>query len=187
MAFDLSGLTRYAGNWGIEGTSQPQTSGASDYSGLLGQSQESYALSGFQKTAGGYAQLVGAKLNWKALKTELHQFELNAQNIELQAQERANQLREQFISNVGNYQFGAAQRGISVGSGSVMQNIESSAMSLGSDIAKQQKIASIKASSLRTQEEIARMRGRYAYGEQKAQAYSSMAGGVMDFIKAGAM
>ena len=183
MAFDIGGLTRYSGNWGTSGT----TSGTSGTNGLLGQSQGNYYISGLQKTAGGYAQLVGAKLNWNALKTELTQYELSAQNIELQAQERANQLREQFISNVGNYQFGAAQRGVSVGSGSVRQNLESSAMSLGSDIAKQQKIADVKASSLRTQSEIARIRGRFQYGQQKATAFGNMTSGIMDIAKGGMM
>ena len=71
-------------------------------------------------------------------------------------------LREQFIGAIGSYQMNAAQRGVSVGSGSVRDNIESSAMSLGNDINTLKKSAQLQADAIRTQAKVAKWQGKSA-------------------------
>lgn len=121
---------------------------SSDLKGLIGQQ---YMLGGLQSFAGSFASIAGSALNYGMLKADSYNLDIQASNIELQAQQRANQLREQFLGAIGSYQFGAAQRGVSVGSGSVRSNLESSAMNIGQDIQIAQKNADLQAKALRTQ------------------------------------
>ena len=167
------------------GTSTETTQG-----GLLDMfdvSKNNYYIAGAQKMAGGFAQIVGSSINYSLLKTDLKQLETSAQNIELQAQERANQLRQQFISSIGSYQFGAAQRGVSVGSGSVLSNLESSAMNVGLDVQKAKKNASLQASALRTQAKIAKSRGKFQHTQNVIGGLSSIGSGAMDIYKGGSI
>lgn len=110
--------------------------------------------------AGGFANAVGSIIDYSALRGELTNYKIQADQIELQAKQRANQLREQFLGAVGSYTTGASRRGISVSSGSVRQNIESSAISLGKDIQRQEENARMKAQSLRQQAKIDKHRGK---------------------------
>ena len=129
-----------------------------DYSQLLTLAGENYKTSAGYSAAGAFADMIGAQLNYSALKTEYGQLKVQASNIELQAKQQANILRDQFLNSVGSYQFGAAQRGISVGSGSVQQNIMSSSENLGRDIQRIQQNANMQASALRTQAQIMKNR-----------------------------
>lgn len=110
--------------------------------------------------AGGFANLAGSIIDYSALKGELTNYKIQANQVELQAKQRANQLREQFLGAVGQYTYGASARGISVKSGSVRQNIESSAMSLGKDIQRQEENARMKATVLRGQAKVLKHRGK---------------------------
>lgn len=123
---------------------------------------------GASTMASGFADAVGSIIDYSALKGELSNYRIQADQIELQAKQRANQLREQFLGAVGSYTAGASRRGISVSSGSVRQNIESSAISLGKDIQRQQENARMKAQSLRQQAKIDKHRG-------KSQMYGTIA------------
>lgn len=168
----------------MDGATNTQQGGLLD---MFDISKNNYYTAGAQKMAGGFAQIVGSSINYSLLKTDLKQLETSAQNIELQAQERANMLRQQFINSVGSYQYGAAQRGVSVGSGSVMSNLESSAMNLGTDVQKQMKSASLKASSLRAQAQIAKSRGKFAHTQAVIGGLSSIGSGAMDIYKGGSI
>jgi len=150
-------------------------------------SKQNYYTAGAQKMAGGFAQIVGSSINYSLLKTDLKQLETSAQNIELQAQERANQLRQQFISSIGSYQFGAAQRGVSVGSGSVLSNLESSAMNIGQDVQKAKKTADLQASALRTNAKILKSRGKFQHTQSVIGGLSSIGSGAMDIYKGGSI
>lgn len=133
-----------------------------DYEGLLELAGNQYKWSSYAGAAGAFAQMANGYMNYEALKTNADALKVQANSIELQAQQRANQLREQFISSVGTYKASAAQRGVSVGSGSVMDNIESSSISLGNDIATMKKNAQLQAGALRTQAKVARRQGKSA-------------------------
>lgn len=146
-----------------------------DYSGLLDLAGSQYKWSAWTGGASAFAQLAGAGLNYQALQTNAAALQVQASQIELQAKERANQLREQFVSAIGSYQFSAANRGVSVGSGSVRSNIESSAKNLGNDLMRQERSAQLQASALRSQAKVA-----------KLQSKSALVGGILGGISSAA-
>ena len=127
--------------------------------------------------ASSFAEAVGSIIDYSALKGELSNYRIQADQIELQAKQRANQLREQFLGAVGSYTANASQRGISVASGNVRQNIESSAMSLGKDIQRQDKNARMQAQTLRQQAKVYQKQG-------KAKMYGTLAKSTIDIAKA---
>ena len=131
--------------------------------------------------AGGFANAVGSIIDYSALRGELTNYKIQADQIELQAKQRANQLREQFLGAVGSYTAGASRRGISVSSGSVRQNIESSAMSLGKDIQRQQENARLQASALRQQAKVLKHQGRGQMFKTVASSIGSMAMGYSNY------
>ena len=139
---------------------------------------DQYKWSSYAGAAGAFAQMASGYMNYQALQTNASALKVQANSIELQAQQRANQLREQFISSVGAYQMSAAQRGVSVGSGSVRNNIESSAMSLGSDLQRMKKNAALQASALRTQAKVAKLQGKSALVGGILSGISSAAGAI---------
>lgn len=142
-----------------------------EYSQLLQLAGKQYMFSAGSNLASSFAQIAGSALNYSALKTDAYQLEVQAGDVELQAKQRANALREQFISAVGSYQWGAANRGISIQSGSVKSEIEQSAINLGKDIQMSAENASMQAQALRTQAKI--MKGR-----AKAQQFNTIMGGI---------
>lgn len=148
---------------------------------LISAASDNYKMSGITGFGSAFAEMAGSYLNYSALRTEAMQLGVQASNIELQAQQQANMLREQFISNVGTYQYGAARRGISVGSGSVRSNVESSAMNMGEDIRRAGKNAQMKASALRSQERIMKGRAKAQLISGIASGVSSMAGSVASY------
>jgi hypothetical protein len=151
--------------------------------GLLDMASTDYKLSSLAGGASAFAQMAGGMMDYSALKTNAAALKVQANNIELQAQQRANILREQFIGAIGSYQFSAANRGVSVGSGSVRQNIESSAIGLGKDIQKAQRVAQMQASALRTQAKLAKIQGKTAMVTGILGGISSLAGAVGSYSK----
>ena len=139
--------------------------------GLIDMASSQYKLAAMSGGASAFAQMASAGMNYQALKTNAAALKIQANDIELQAKQRANFLREQFIGAIGSYQLGAAQRGVSVGSGSVRQNIESSAISVGKDIQRAEKVAQMQASALRAQAKVKRL-----------QAQSELVGGILTGI-----
>lgn len=129
-----------------------------DYSQLLTLAGEHYKTAGLYGGASAFAEMANAQLNYSALKAEYSQLNVQASNIELQAKQQANILREQFLNSVGTYQFGAAARNVSVGSGSVQQNIMRSSENLGRDVQRVQQNANMQASALRTQAQMMKNR-----------------------------
>ena len=152
-----------------------------DENGLLDMASTQYKLSSLAGGASAFAQIAGGMMDYKALKTNARALKVQANSIELQAKQRANYLREQFIGAIGSYQFSAANRGVSVGSGSVQQNIESSAIGVGKDIQKAQKVAQMQASALRTQAKLAKIQGKTAMVTGVIGGISSLAGAVGNY------
>ena len=125
-----------------------------EYSGLLELASDKYKYSAYMHGASAFAQLASGYTNYSALNTDAYSLRVQANNIELQAQEKANMLREQFLQSLGAYQLNAVQRGVSLSSGSVRDNMESSAMGLGNDISKIKKNAMFEANALRAKASI---------------------------------
>lgn len=123
--------------------------------------------------ASSFSNMVGSYIDYQALRTDAKNFNIQAGNVELQAKQRANQLRQQFIDASSTYMFNAAQRGIAVQSGSVQANLQRSSEALGKDIQTMQQNAGLQASALRTQGKIAKAKAR-------AGLVSGIASGISD-------
>ena len=113
-----------------------------------------------------FSNLAGSLIDYSALRTDAANLYVSAGQVELQAKQRANQLREQFIQSAGAYMMGAANRGIAVQSGSVQSNLERSSENLGKDIDRMERNAALQARAYMTQAKIA---------EKKASAQKKVA------------
>lgn len=121
--------------------------------------------------ASSFSNMAGSFIDYAALRTDARNFNIQAGNVELQAKQRANQLRQQFIEASSSYMFNAAQRGVAVQSGSVQADLQRSSQALGKDIQTMEQNAGLQASALRTQGKIARAKAR-------AGLVSGIAGGI---------
>ena len=110
--------------------------------------------------ASSFSSMAGSIIDYAALCTDARNLNIQAGTVELQAKQRANQLRQEFINSAGAYMFGAAQRGIAVQSGSVQANLQRSSEALGKDIQKMSQNASLQASAYRAQAKIAKAKAR---------------------------
>ncbi len=119
-----------------------------------------YYESARESFASGFSRISGSLINYGALKTDAGQLMVEASNVELIAKQKANALREQFVGAVGNYKMSAAQRGVSVESGSVRANISKSAESLGKYVQAGDIEATMKAGALRSQSKISKIRAQ---------------------------
>jgi hypothetical protein len=84
-----------------------------------------------------FSNLFVSGINSNILQGNFETLRASADAIELQALERANQLRESFSKAVGDYVYVATKRGFKTDSGSVQSNIEESSMNLSKDIQKE--------------------------------------------------
>lgn len=105
-----------------------------------------------------FAKGMGAVLDYSALKTDLKNYnlhikgtELGMMNVELQATEMANKLRQQYIEEAGNYVYNAARRGVAVSSGSVQSGLRRNAEDLGTNVQKINREAEIEKKNLQMQ------------------------------------
>ena len=89
-----------------------------------------------------------------------------------------NQLREQYLQNVGSYTAGAARRGVKVGEGSARANIEKSAEALGKDVQTLTKDAKRKADRLRGKAEMSRELSEDVRDIQGVQKFARVTGKV---------
>ena len=145
------------------------------YNGLLstlnGDDINSYV--GAQTMASGFASMANSYINYGALRVEAGNLNIQADQVELRAQEQANALRKQFIGAIGNATYNAAARGVKVSSANLQQNIERSAGEMDEDIRKSKKSASMQASNLRTQAKMAKQGA-------KSALVSGILGGISD-------
>lgn len=130
------------------------------YNFLLAEAANKYQSSSFEYGAGAFAQIAGSYIDYEALKTQRAQYALQAQNVELNALERANMLHQQLVEAYGNYTANAAARGVRVSSGSVQDNLINSSMEFGKDISTLKKNAALKASSIRNLAKIDGIRSK---------------------------
>lgn len=138
--------------------------------------KQQYYDAAMSSLSSGFSRIAGSYIDYAALKTDASQLMTQASNVELVAAQRANLLRENFIGALGNYKMSAAQRGVSVTSGSVVSNIASSSEDIGRDIQKGDTEAKMQANALRTQADIAKIRGKNKFVTGMLGAAGSFAG-----------
>lgn len=118
-------------------------------------------FSGTSKSlAGDFSNIAGALINYSALKGDIRNYNIQANNVELAAKQQANQIRQQYIQAAANYSYNAARRGISVNSASVRSNLEGSAEAMGKDIQRLEQNAYLEANALRAKAKIAKTYGK---------------------------
>lgn len=160
-----------------------------DYNGLLstisGDDINSYV--GAQTMASGFASMANAYINYGALRTAAGNYKIQATDkfieadqVELQAQEQANSLRKEFIGAIGNATYNAAARGVKVSSANLQQNIERSAGEMDEDIRKTKKSAGMQADTLRMQGQSLRTQAKMAKQGAKSALVSGVLGGISD-------
>lgn len=113
-------------------------------------------------------------INYNILQGNFENLMTGAEQIRIQALERANQLRESFNQAIGDYAYRATQRGFKVSSGSVQGNIEKSAINLGKDIATTEKNVESRAKMMENQ-------AKRIKSQQGLQMISDIAGSVASF------
>ena len=125
---------------------------------LRGFVSDKLKLAGIKGMASGFADIANSYINYGALKTEAGNLQLQAGDkfiqanaVELRAQEAANNLRRQFIGAVGGATYNAAARGVKVTSANLQDNIQRSAGELGEDISKSKRNAQMQANTLRAE------------------------------------
>lgn len=133
-----------------------------------------------------FSNFVGSIIDYKALKTDANSFYIQAGEVQLQAKQRANQLRQQFIESTGAYMFGAAQRGIAVQSGSVQSNLRRSAENLGKDVDLMQRNADLQSGALITQGNIAKSKANAMKTAAYTGLVSDLASSYLSYNYAGA-
>lgn len=143
-----------------------------DYNNLLNTAKSNATKSNILSGAGMLAEISGSVINYNALKTQNAYNKVQASQIELQAQQQMNQLREQFNNAVGNYQYNAATRGVKAGG--LNSTLEMSAKNLGEDMKIINNNSRFKSDALRTQ---ARINNRMA----NAQLLSSIGVSIGEF------
>lgn len=158
-----------------------------EYSGLLSGMDDLNKYAGAQTMASGFASLANSYINYQALKTEAGNLNIQARDaflqadqVELQAQEQANSLRKQFINAIGNATYNAAARGVKVTSANVQQNIERSAGEMDEDIRKSKKFAGMQVDNLRMKGLNLSTQARIAKKAGKAKLVTGMLNGISD-------
>lgn len=131
--------------------------------------------------ASSFADVAGSFVDYSTLIGNAADYYIQAGNVELQAKERANMLRQQYISAAGNYIQNAAMRGINVNSGSVRSNLESSAINMGQDIQTMNKNAKMQAKALRSQAKISDIAAKGSMLSGVFGGISSMSGSVASY------
>ena len=152
---------------------------------MINKGNDQYSLSQFNSAMGytaglgsTFSNLAGSFIDYGTLRTDAASLYVQAGEVQLQAKQRANQLRQQFINATGSYMFGAAQRGVAVQSGSVQSNLENSAINLGKDIDKMERNADMKALQLATQANIAKKKAN----AMMRTGYANAIGGIAQSI-----
>lgn len=139
-------------------------------------------LSGMQSMASGFADMANGYINYGALK-EAGNLQIQAESIELQAKQQANNLRRQFIGAVGDATYNAAARGVKVTSANLQDNIQRSSGELSEDIRKSNLNAQMKADNLRSQAKLMKRNAKTSLVSGFLKGISGVATGYSDYKK----
>ena len=118
-------------------------------------------LSGGLGALTSFSEMNAPDIDYDVLQLTATQKELQADNLELQVELRANMLREQFLEAVGTAQHGAARRGVKLGEGDIQKDIEQSSGEVGKDIQTARESAKFKADSSRREAKRLRSAAKY--------------------------
>jgi len=144
----------------------------------LGEEYDKYSkLKKFGLGVDSLSKFGGLLSDYQSTKAEAYSMDVQASEIELQAQQRINQIRESFNDAVGTATFSATRRGVVAGEGSAGKNIEQSSIELGKDMALNKRSAKMKAKSFRTQAKINRILGKGSFASGLLNIGSSLLGG----------
>jgi len=99
----------------------------------------------------GLSGLMSADVDYNILQRQANQKELEADNLDVQIEQQANMLRQQFIKAVGSATYGGARRGVKVGEGNLAQDIEQSAINVDKDIQTGRENVAFKKNILKSQ------------------------------------
>lgn len=100
------------------------------------------------------AGVLGGYMDYRTQRRMLGFANVKAKEIEVNALEQANQLRESFAQSLGNSQVEVARRGFKQNSGSVRAEREYSSINMGEDIAKMKKNAKSQATAIKAEANI---------------------------------
>ena len=139
----------------------PSTGGGMTMQQIAGLSMGISALS---EIGGAYAQYVQENATAGNLRVQ-------ADMVGLQAEQRANMLREKLYGDISNSFAGYAARGVDIGSGTPISQAEMSLKEGGEDIQQMYKNAEIEANSLRKQADIIK-------SGSKANMWAGIASGI---------
>lgn len=162
---------------------------AEDLIALANEKYDKAGVYGKTSYASGMASLftqgMGTILDYSALKQDLKNYnlqikgtELASQNVELQATQMANKLRQQYIETAGNYVYSAARRGVAVSSGSVQSGLRRGAEETGKEVQRIGREAEIEKKNLEMQKVALQ-------AEKKIKKYQARAGLAMNGLDIG--
>lgn len=157
----------------------------------LAKSKEDFELAGYESLAAGFSKAMGSFSTYQNIKNQSLQYQAEAINAQTQASEIITQvsekvamMRKQFASNVGTAMQGAANRGISIGSGVVQSQIEAGSSALGNDINTIEGNAARQAKQLKNQAEYLKTASKTTSKNAKWGFLSDLAGAAGSFGKA---
>lgn len=128
-------------------------------------------LSGAAQAVQGFAQLASAYAGYTQAGIQSDWLRLQADQVGIQAEQKANMLRENLYGMISNAMAGYAARGVDVGSGTPMRQAELSLKEGGQDLQQLKRNAEMEASTLRAQAKI-----------MKAGAKAGMVGGMLSGV-----
>lgn len=128
-------------------------------------------LSGAAQGIQGLAQMASAYAGYTQTGIQASWLKLQADQVGIQAEQKANILREQLFGTISNAMAGYAARGVDVGSGSAIRQAELSLKEGGQDLQQIKRNAELQTNVLRAQAKI-----------MKSGARAGMIGGMLSGI-----
>lgn len=137
------------------------SAGADTKSGLLDSAQSNRTLSAASLGISALSEMGASLSQYYQNKTSAMFMRLQADNIGLQAEQTANQLREKLYGDISNSFAGYAARGVDVGSGTPMRQAELSLKEGGQDIQQIYKNAELQSGALKAQADMLKKGSTY--------------------------
>ena len=109
----------------------------------------------------GLAQMASAYAGYTQGSIQAEFLKLQADQVGLQAEQKANMLREKLFGSISNAMAGYAARGVDVGSGSAIRQAELSLKEGGEDLQQMKRNAELESGVLRAQARINKAGAKY--------------------------
>lgn len=137
----------------------------------------------FQRLAGaaqgiqGLAQMASAYAGYTQGKIQADFLKLQAEQVGIQAEQKANMLREKLFGDISNAMAGYAARGVDVGSGSARTQAELSLKEGGQDLQQMKRNAEMESNILKAQAKIMKSGSRAGMVGGMLSGVSNVLGG----------